>query len=195
MVQCLQPDICQEHKRCMEWGRQITCRNHCPVFWNLALPQGEHRSQATEKSPHNQLVLTSSSEYWPYNNTLKNLIVLIIWYLPAGVERQTATLLWLSRLSKYTLVHIFAVVGLLVRVQLQLNVGGVDAITCVEPRFGIIAFFWRRYGSFADLTHQSHARAQIPRRKTAPRPRNTFVTFGFEFYSLRHLSDCTSPVL
>lgn len=66
---------------------------------------------------------------------------MIIWYTPTTVETQTATLLWLSRLSKYTLVDVFAVIGVMVGVQLQLNVGGTEAITRVEPRFGIIAFF------------------------------------------------------
>ena len=68
------------------------------------------------------------------------MILVIIWYLPTSVERQTATLLWLSRLSKYTLVDVFAVIGILVGVQLQLNVGGTGAIIRAEPRFGIIAF-------------------------------------------------------
>jgi len=54
---------------------------------------------------------------------------------------QTFTLLWLSRLSKYTLVDVFAVIGVLVGVQLQLNLGGVKVITRAEPRFGIISFF------------------------------------------------------
>ena len=72
---------------------------------------------------------------------LKNVILVIIWYLPATRNTQSATLLWLSRLSKYTLVDVFAVVGILVGVQLQLNVGGTEAVTRAEPRFGIIAFF------------------------------------------------------
>ena len=45
------------------------------------------------------------------------------------MERQTATLMWLSRLSKYTLVDVFAVIGVLVGVQLRLDVGGGK---CVE---------------------------------------------------------------
>lgn len=60
--------------------------------------------------------------------------------MPTSVERQTATLRWLSWLSKYTLVDVFAVIGILVGVQLQLDVGGTEAITRAEPRFGIIAF-------------------------------------------------------
>ena len=72
---------------------------------------------------------------------LKNVILVIIWYLPATRRTQSATLLWLSRLSKYTLVDVFAVVGILVGIQLQLNVGGTEAVTRAEPRFGIIAFY------------------------------------------------------
>jgi len=55
--------------------------------------------------------------------------------------------LWLSRLSKYTLVDVFAVIGVLVGVQLQLNVGGTDAVIRAEPRFGIIVsrYYVHRY--------------------------------------------------
>ena len=84
------------------------------------------------------VIIVLFSGIWPY---LKNIILVIIWYTPATVETQTSTLLWLSRLSKYTLVDVFAVIGVLVGVQLQLNVGGTEAVTRAEPRFGIIAFF------------------------------------------------------
>lgn len=84
------------------------------------------------------VIIVLFSGIWPY---LKNIILVIIWYTPATVKTQNATLLWLSRLSKYTLVDVFAVVGVLVGVQLQLNVGGTEAVTRAEPRFGIIAFF------------------------------------------------------
>ncbi len=57
------------------------------------------------------------------------------------MERQRATLLWLSRLSKYTLVDVFAVIGLLVGLQLQLKIVGLETVTRAEPRFGILAFF------------------------------------------------------
>ena len=58
------------------------------------------------------------------------------------VEHQTSALLWLSRLSKYSLVDVFAVIGVLVGVQLQLNIGGfAEAVIRAEPRFGIICFF------------------------------------------------------
>ena len=55
-----------------------------------------------------------------------------------SIKRQSEIILWLSRLSKYTLVDVFAVSGVLVGVQLQLNVGGTDAVISAEPRFGII---------------------------------------------------------
>lgn len=84
------------------------------------------------------VIIVVFSGLWPY---LKNVILVIIWYLPATRNTQSATLLWLSRLSKYTLVDVFAVVGILVGIQLQLNVGGTEAVTRAEPRFGIIAFF------------------------------------------------------
>ncbi|CAJ1952002.1 unnamed protein product [Cylindrotheca closterium] len=84
------------------------------------------------------VIVVFFSGFWPY---AKNVILLIVWYLPMTIEWQTWSILWLSRLSKYTLVDVFAVVVVLVGVQLQLNVGGTEAIIRAEPRFGILAFF------------------------------------------------------
>ncbi|KAL7541037.1 hypothetical protein ACHAXR_011534 [Thalassiosira sp. AJA248-18] len=94
------------------------------------------------------VIIVVFSGIWPY---LKNIMLVIIWYLPTSVERQTSTLLWLSRLSKYTLVDVFAVIGVLVGVQLQLNVGGTEAVTRAEPRFGIIAFFLATVWEFCQI--------------------------------------------
>ena len=84
------------------------------------------------------IVIVLFSGIWPY---VKNIILVIVWYKPMSVNSQTSILLWLSRLSKYTLVDVFAVIGVLVGVQLQLNLGGIEVVTRAEPRFGIIAFF------------------------------------------------------
>mmetsp|Transcript_21012 Transcript_21012/g.50674 ORF Transcript_21012/g.50674 Transcript_21012/m.50674 type:complete len:681 (+) Transcript_21012:41-2083(+) len=94
------------------------------------------------------VIVVLFSGIWPY---LKNIILVIIWYLPATAETQTSMLLWLSRLSKYTLVDVFAVIGVLVGVQLQLNVGGTEAVTRAEPRFGIIAFFLATVWEFLQI--------------------------------------------
>jgi len=84
-------------------------------------------------------VIVLLSGVWPY---AKNILVLIVWYLPMTVERRTSALLWLSWLSKYTLVDVFAVIVVFVSVQLQLNIGGVvETVVRAEPRFGIICFF------------------------------------------------------
>ena len=68
------------------------------------------------------------------------MILVVLWHWPTSVGRQTATLSWLALLSKYTLVDVFSVIGILVGVQLQLDVGGTEAVTRAEPRFGIVAF-------------------------------------------------------
>jgi hypothetical protein len=83
------------------------------------------------------VIVVVFSGIWPY---AKSIILTIIWYLPLPIKRQTSILLWLARLSKYTLVDVFAVIAVLVGVQLQLNVGGSEAVIRAEPRFGIIAF-------------------------------------------------------
>eukprot|EP00985_Skeletonema_marinoi_P006241 scaffold2709_cov215-Skeletonema_marinoi.AAC.2 len=84
------------------------------------------------------IIVILFSGIWPY---AKNIILVIVWYTPMSIKRQSEIILWLSRLSKYTLVDVFAVITLLTGVQLQLNVGGTDAVIRAEPRFGIIAFF------------------------------------------------------
>ena len=81
------------------------------------------------------IIIVLFSGIWPY---AKNIILVIVWYTPMSRKRQREIILWLSRLSKYTLVDVFAVIGVLVGVQLQLNVGGTDAVIRAEPRFGII---------------------------------------------------------
>ncbi len=81
------------------------------------------------------IIIVLFSGIWPY---AKNIILIIVWYTPMERRHQEGLILWLSRLSKYTLVDVFAVVGVLVGVQLQLNVGGTDAVIRAEPRFGII---------------------------------------------------------
>jgi len=78
------------------------------------------------------------SGIWPY---VKNIILVIVWYVPMTVHRQYSILLWLSRLSKYTLVDVFAVVGILVGVQITLSIGSITFVSRAEPRFAIIAFF------------------------------------------------------
>jgi hypothetical protein len=94
------------------------------------------------------VIIVLFSGIWPY---IKNIILVIVWYMPMTVEVQTSTLLWLSRLSKYTLVDVFAVIGVIVGVQLQLNLGGMKVITRAEPRFGIIAFFLATLWEFVQI--------------------------------------------
>jgi hypothetical protein len=88
------------------------------------------------------------SGIWPY---AKNVILLLVWYIPMSIELQTSTILWLSRLSKYTLVDFFAVTVVILGVQLQLDVGGTEAVIRAEPRFGIIAFFLATIWEFVQI--------------------------------------------
>ena len=84
------------------------------------------------------IIIILFSGIWPY---VKNIILVIVWYVPMTVQRQYSILLWLSRLSKYTLVDVFAVVGILVGVQITLSIGSITFVSRAEPRFAIIAFF------------------------------------------------------
>ncbi|KAL3802371.1 hypothetical protein HJC23_007196 [Cyclotella cryptica] len=83
------------------------------------------------------VIVVVFSGIWPYT---KSIVLVIVWYLPMSSNKQASILLWLARLSSYTLVDVFAVIVVLVGVQLQLNVGGTQAVIRAEPRFGIIAF-------------------------------------------------------
>lgn len=84
------------------------------------------------------IIIVVFSGIWPY---AKNIILIWIWYWPLSVENRTTVLTWLLRLSKYTLVDVFAVISVLVGVLLELNVGGTEVATRAEPRPSIIAFF------------------------------------------------------
>jgi hypothetical protein len=87
------------------------------------------------------VIIVCFSGLWPY---IKSLIILILWFIPikSGSTKHATTLLWLARLSKYTLVDVFALIAVFVGVQLQLNIGGTEAVTRAEPRLGLIAFFF-----------------------------------------------------
>ena len=88
------------------------------------------------------------SGIWPY---AKNIILIMIWYIPMTDSARSYVLLWLTRLSKYTLVDVFAVVIVLVGVQLDLNVGGTVAITRAEARFAILAFLLATVWEFIQI--------------------------------------------
>jgi hypothetical protein len=93
------------------------------------------------------------SGIWPY---AKNLILIYIWYRPMTVKTRTSVLTWLLRLSKYTLVDVFAVICVLVGVLLQLNVAGVDVVTRAEPRPAIIAFLVATVWEFTQIEWTVH---------------------------------------
>ena len=84
------------------------------------------------------VIIILFSGIWPY---LKNIILVYVWYVPMTMKTQTSIILWLARLSKYTLVDVYAVMILTVGVQLRLDIAGIEIIIRAEPRFGIIAFF------------------------------------------------------
>lgn len=84
------------------------------------------------------VIIIVFSGIWPY---LKNIILVYVWYVPMTRKTQTSIILWLARLSKYTLVDVYAVMILAVGVQLQLDIAGIEIVIRAEPRFGIIAFF------------------------------------------------------
>mmetsp|Transcript_23068 Transcript_23068/g.34955 ORF Transcript_23068/g.34955 Transcript_23068/m.34955 type:complete len:602 (-) Transcript_23068:221-2026(-) len=83
------------------------------------------------------VIIVLFSGIWPY---AKNLILMLAWYVPMSHRMRSRILLWLTRLSKYTLVDVFAVIVILVATQLNLTVDSVEALTRSEARFGIVAF-------------------------------------------------------
>ena len=94
------------------------------------------------------IIIVLFSGIWPYVN---NIILVVVWYVPMTIRRQSSILLWLSRLSKYTLVDVFAVIGILVGVQITLNIGSMSFVSRAEPRFAIIAFFLATAWEFVQI--------------------------------------------
>lgn len=108
------------------------------------------------------MIWLAPPSFWPY---AKNVLLLILWFVPLTVERQAFGLRWLSRLSKYTLVDVFAVIGVLVGVQLQLAIGGVVEVALrAEPRFSILCFFLATAWEFSqiELVKALHERKVAP---------------------------------
>ena len=99
------------------------------------------------------IIVVVFSGIWPY---AKNIVLVWIWYYPMSVESRTSYLTWLLRLSKYTLVDVFAVVAILVGVLLQLDVGGTEVATRAEPRPSIIAFFLATLWEFCQIEWVVH---------------------------------------
>lgn len=83
------------------------------------------------------IVIAGFSGVWPY---AKNIILLLLWYLPLTDRQRTNGLMLLRRLGKYTLVDIWAIILLVIGVQLRLDILGIQIMTKGEPRPGIIAF-------------------------------------------------------
>jgi len=96
------------------------------------------------------VIIVCFSGLWPY---IKSLIILILWFIPikSGSTKHETALLWLARLSKYTLVDVFALIAVFVGVQLQLNIGGTEAVTRAEPRLGLIAFFFATVWQYVQI--------------------------------------------
>jgi hypothetical protein len=93
------------------------------------------------------------SGIWPY---AKNLILIYLWYRPMTVEARTSILTWLLRLSKYTLVDVFAVIAILVGVLLELTPAGRDVAIRAEPRPAIVAFFLATLWEFTQIEWTVH---------------------------------------
>ena len=93
------------------------------------------------------------SGIWPY---AKNLILIYLWYRPMTVEARTSILTWLLRLSKYTLVDVFAVIAILVGVLLELTPAGRDVAIRAEPRPAIIAFLLATVWEFTQIEWTVH---------------------------------------
>lgn len=94
------------------------------------------------------IIIIVFSGIWPY---AKNVVLVWAWYYPMTVEGRTSVLTWLLRLSKYTLVDVFALVSVLVGVLLELNVGGTEVATRAEPRPAILAFFFATVWEFVQI--------------------------------------------
>jgi len=84
------------------------------------------------------VILVCLSGIWPY---LKNVIMLIAWFVPMTSSRRSSMLQWLTRLAKWSLVDVFVIVVICTGVKIDQEVaGGFRFVLVGEPRVGIITF-------------------------------------------------------
>lgn len=84
------------------------------------------------------VVLVCLSGVWPY---LKNVIMLVAWFVPMTASRRSSVLQWLTRLAKWSLVDVFVIIIICTGVKIDMDVGGAFRFVLVgEPRVGIITF-------------------------------------------------------
>ena len=84
------------------------------------------------------VILVCLSGIWPY---LKNVIMLIAWFVPMTLSRRSSLLQWLTRLAKWSLVDVFVIVIICTGVKIDQELaGGFRFVLVGEPRVGIITF-------------------------------------------------------
>jgi len=103
-------------------------------------------------------IIVFFSGIWPY---VKKLLLLWVWYKPQLEKSRTSVLTWLLRLSKYTLVDVFAVIAVLVGTLLELGVGGQEVATRAEPRPSIIAFLLCTVWEFIQIEWVVHCHNKL----------------------------------
>ena len=84
--------------------------------------------------------LVALSGIWPY---LKNVIMMVAWFVPMTTRRRGKILQWLTRFAKWSLVDVFVVVIICAGVRIDKGMGPDGDFRLVlvgEPRVGIITF-------------------------------------------------------
>ena len=109
------------------------------------------------------IILVCLSGIWPY---LKNVIMMVAWFVPMTSSQRSSLLQWLTRLAKWSLVDVFVIVIICTGVKIDQTIpGGFRFVLVGEPRVGFITFClaalwdlsqgeWMRSKHFEAMHHQ-----------------------------------------
>jgi len=117
------------------------------------------------------IILVCLSGVWPY---LKNVIMMVAWFVPMTSSQRSSLLQWLTRLAKWSLVDVFVIVIICAGVKIDQTIpGGFRFVLVGEPRVGIVTFClaalwdlsqgeWMRSKHFEAMHHQEEKSGSIP---------------------------------
>ena len=117
------------------------------------------------------IIIVCLSGIWPY---LKNVIMMVAWFVPMTTKQRSSLLQWLTRLAKWSLVDVFVIVIICTGVKIDQTIaGGFRFVLVGEPRVGIVTFClaalwdlsqgeWMRSKHFEAMHQQEEKSGDIP---------------------------------
>ncbi|GBG27997.1 Hypothetical Protein FCC1311_042202 [Hondaea fermentalgiana] len=83
------------------------------------------------------VVILICSGIWPYT---KNIIMFVAWFVPMTAATRSSILKNLTRLAKWSMVDVFAVVIIVCGVRIEKTIGAGELVVLAEPRIAIVTF-------------------------------------------------------